>query len=42
MEYFKPHLELAAKHGVTIAIENLFDENDLQKRVRVPRYLADS
>lgn len=41
MEYFKPHLELAAKHGVTIAIENLFDENDLQKRVRVPRYLAD-
>ena len=41
MEYFKPHLELAAKYGVTIAIENLFDENDLQKRVRVPRYLAD-
>ncbi len=41
MEYFKPHLEFAAKHGVTIAIENLFDENDLQKRVRVPRYLAD-
>ncbi|MFR1832754.1 MAG: sugar phosphate isomerase/epimerase family protein [Lachnospiraceae bacterium] len=41
MEYFKPHLEFAAEHGVTIAIENLFDENDLQKRVRVPRYLAD-
>lgn len=41
MEYLKPHIELAAKCGVTIAIENLFDENDLQKRVRVPRYLAD-
>ena len=41
MEYFKPHLELAAKYDVTIAIENLFDENDLQKRVRVSRYLAD-
>ncbi|MDL2229012.1 sugar phosphate isomerase/epimerase [Treponema sp. OttesenSCG-928-L16] len=25
MEYFKPHLELAAKHGTGIAIENLFD-----------------
>lgn len=40
MEYFKPHLELAAKCGVNIAIENLFDENDLQKRVRVPRYTS--
>ncbi|MDL2229021.1 sugar phosphate isomerase/epimerase [Treponema sp. OttesenSCG-928-L16] len=25
MEYFKPHLELAAKHNTGIAIENLFD-----------------
>lgn len=32
---------MPAKYDVTIAIENLFDENDLQKRVRVPRYLAD-
>ncbi|MDO5408154.1 MAG: sugar phosphate isomerase/epimerase family protein [Eubacteriales bacterium] len=40
MEYFKPHLELAAKYGVNIAIENLFDENNLEKRVRVPRYLS--
>lgn len=41
MEYLKPHLELAAKHGIKIAVENLFDVNDLEKRVRVPRYLAD-
>lgn len=41
IEYLKPHLELAAEYGVKIAIENLFDINDNEKRVRVPRYLAD-
>ena len=41
IEYLKPHLELAAEYGVKIAIENLFDINDSEKRVRVPRYLAD-
>ena len=41
IEYFKPHLEFAAKYGVKLAIENLFDLNDSEKRVRVPRYLAD-
>lgn len=41
MEYFKPHLELAAKHGIKIAIENLFDINDKDKGTRVPAYLAD-
>ncbi len=41
MEYFKPHLELAAKHGVSIALENLFDVYDPAKRVRIPHYMSD-
>lgn len=41
MEYLKPHLELAEKYGITIAVENLFDEYDPVCRVRRPRYLSD-
>lgn len=41
IEYLKPHLELAQKHNIRIAIENLFDSNDMERGVRVPRYLSD-
>lgn len=40
IEYLKPHLELAAKHGIQIAIENLYDVFDPQMGVRVPHYLS--
>ncbi len=41
MEYFKPHLQLAEKYGVSIAIENMFDTKDNQLGIRKRRYLSD-
>ena len=38
IEYFKPHLELAAKHGTGIAIENLFDFSSDDKSRGARRY----
>ena len=40
VEYFKPHLELAEKCSVSIAIENMFDMRDHQLGIRKRRYLT--
>lgn len=40
IEYFKPHLELAEKHGVSIAVENIFDTMDTGLGIRKRRYLS--
>jgi sugar phosphate isomerase/epimerase len=40
IEYFKPHLELAAKSGTSIAIENLFNKRNVEWNKRTARYLT--
>lgn len=40
VEYLKPHVELAAKYGMKIAVENLFDKMDPSRGFRRDRYMA--
>lgn len=40
VEYMKPHAELAAQYGMSIAVENLFDKMDHAKGFRKRRYMA--
>lgn len=40
MEYYKPHLELAARYGVSIAVENMFDKTDPVRKCRCDRFAA--
>lgn len=40
VEYMKPHVELAAKYGMSIAVENLFDKMDHKLGIRKPRFMA--
>ncbi len=40
VEYFKPHVELAARYNMDIAVENLFDKMDPKRGYRLRRYTA--
>ena len=40
VEYFKPHVELAAGYGMKVAVENLFDKMDPNRGYRLRRYTA--
>ncbi|MCI8515572.1 MAG: sugar phosphate isomerase/epimerase [Hungatella sp.] len=40
VEYFKPHVELAAKYGMSVAVENLFDKMDHKLGYRCRRFTA--
>ncbi len=40
VEYLKPHVELAARYGMNIAVENMFDKMDPVLGYRRPRFLA--
>lgn len=40
LEYLKPHVELAAKYGMSIAVENLFDKVNKATGIRQDRYMA--
>lgn len=40
MEYYKPHLELAARYGLSVAVENMFDRTDPSRKCRRDRFAA--